>query len=451
MKIEILDVLDCKIPIALAKIIKPCLSYTSVYYKQGPYRKIRQEYEKTVMVRGDSCYYFQTGLLDRVIKFCKNKNVPVEIVGEVERLIPKTSPYLEGITFREEQLRLINKGIENQRGVLIAPTGTGKSIIGLAIVSAFPDNQMLWLCHTKDLMYQAADFASKHLKKASIGFIGDGKYEPNTHTFATRQSFIQYVEDKGCDYDIIIVDEVHHLSTHESQYHEIFRNMPAPVRIGLTATMPSDKKAVLAIEGCLGPVIGEVTVEEGQKRDIMAAVKIRFIKVPLNYQIKELRKYSDVYDRGVVYNKEAHKAIINVIKRHVANKESVLVLVVRIEHGENILSECRNNGIEAVFAQGSTEGSVRKQIKDALNSKDIHCVIATTIFSEGVNIPELNVLINAAGGKSEIRTIQAIGRGLRLTETKKELIFYDIFNPSHPYLVSHFGERVCIYSDLGWL
>ena len=79
------------------------------------------------------------------------------------------------------------------------------------------------------------------------------------------------------------------------------------------------------------------------------------------------------------------------------------------------------------------------------------CVICTAVWKEGVNIPELNVVINAAGGKSELVTLQTIGRGLRKTENKSELIIYDFFDNSHHYLVDHFGHRFCLYSDMGWI
>jgi len=79
------------------------------------------------------------------------------------------------------------------------------------------------------------------------------------------------------------------------------------------------------------------------------------------------------------------------------------------------------------------------------------CIICTSVWKEGLNFPELNVVINAAGGKSEIMTLQALGRGLRVTEKKKFLIFYDIFDPSSRFTVEHFGERLCLYMDNNWI
>jgi len=91
------------------------------------------------------------------------------------------------------------------------------------------------------------------------------------------------------------------------------------------------------------------------------------------------------------------------------------------------------------------------KIKEALDEKKIHCVIATAVWYEGISIRSLNVIINAAGGKSEIRTLQTIGRGLRVTDEKKTVIIWDVWDISHRYLIEHAGERLCTYMDSGWL
>lgn len=452
MNIDILDCCDCRVDPALAAIIRPELSFPAVFYQQGPYRKIRKEYQKSIMIKGEKHYYFPTGLLSRVLAYCETKNIDVTVTGKEERLKRSKEPSINGLVLREEQLRLINKAIKQQRGVLIAPTGVGKTAMGMAIISAFPKNHVLWLCHTKDLMYQAADEAKKLLNdNRKIGFIGDGKYDPQSLTFATRQSFVKVVGNVGCDYDIVVVDETHHITEQDGQYGVLLRHVLAPVRIGLTATMPTDKQAILAIEGSLGPIIDRVTIEEGQERGTMAEIRVKFLKIPIDHRVKELRKYSDVYEAGVVNNQVQHQIIVSKVREHIEKGDSVLILVTQIAHGENLLRAFEKADTQAYFAQGATEGSVRRDIKDALNEKKIHVVIATTIFSEGINIPELNVLINAAGGKSEIRTIQSVGRGLRLTETKKMLTLYDCLNTSHTYLTDHVADRLCIYSDMGWI
>jgi len=449
MQIEILDVIDCRIKKALADIIRPELSYTAVFYQQGPYKKIRKEYEKSIMKKGSDYYYFPTGLLPRVLAYCKERNVDITITGKAETLSATNKTSLKGIVLREEQQRLVDAAIKKGRGSLVASTGQGKTYMGLAVVSAFKNAKTLWLCHTLDLMYQAAERAKEVLPHLKQGFIGDSKCSIGDITFATRQSFSKQVGEYGCVFDIIIVDELHHASSIE--YETILQHVLAPIRIGLTATLPKEKSLLLSIEGSIGPIIEEITIEEGQERGTMAEIKIKFLKVPIDHNLKQLRKYADVYKAGVVENKLQHKIIVNTAIKHINKNESVLILVTQIEHGYNLQREFERQGIEVTYAQGATESEDRLSIKNALNKKHCLCVIATTIFKEGIDIPELDVIINAAGGKSEIATIQAVGRGLRLTKTKKTLTYYDILNTSHNYLIDHIANRLETYTSMNWL
>ena len=456
--IEIIDTIECRTEPAFASIIRPCLSYTAVFYQNGLYRKVRKEYQKSTMSKGTNCYYFYTGLLPRVLKYCEEKNVPVKIKGKQERL-DHFEPKLDSSIFTDEerknlQLRQIEKAIKDHRGVIVAPTGLGKTLTGLAIISAFIIHKyikVLWLCHTKDLMYQSGEEA-KNKFGLEVGYIGDGHFDFSKQlTVATRQSFVKCVLEIGSEFDVVLVDEVHHLTSFEGEYTDILKYVFAPVRLGLTATPPKKEEARLAMEAFIGPVIDQITTSEGQRKGLIANMKLRFLRIPTDHKIRDLRRYADVYDAAVTNRNAQHSIIVSKTKEHIDRGDSVLIIVHRINHGQNILHECKKQGVNVFFAQGLTEGSVRQKVKEALNEKKVPCVIATTIWKEGVNIPELNVIINAAGGKSEIATLQTLGRGLRVTERKKELILYDTFDNSHPYLVSHLGERLCVYSDEGWL
>jgi superfamily II DNA or RNA helicase len=123
----------------------------------------------------------------------------------------------------------------------------------------------------------------------------------------------------------------------------------------------------------------------------------------------------------------------------------------KIAHGDNIERICNDQGIDVKFIQGSSDIETRERIRNELNMGLVKTVISTTVWKEGINIPNLNNVINAAGGKSEIATLQGIGRGLRKTSEKDKVVIYDFFDPGHPYLIAHFGERLCLYMDMGWL
>lgn len=128
-----------------------------------------------------------------------------------------------------------------------------------------------------------------------------------------------------------------------------------------------------------------------------------------------------------------------------------MINVNRIEHGKRLEAMGLEYGVGCKFIHGADGDDVRTKVKNALESKRIKCVIASTIFKEGVNIPSLDCCINAAGGKSEIATLQALGRGLRTTKTKKEVLIIDFKDTSNKWLRSHFRARMKVYRSNGWV
>jgi superfamily II DNA/RNA helicase len=107
------------------------------------------------------------------------------------------------------------------------------------------------------------------------------------------------------------------------------------------------------------------------------------------------------------------------------------------------------------YVNGSTDIEIRDSVKKALINKEIMIVICTVasggVWREGINIPSLNVVINASGGESELGLIQSIGRGMRVAEGKWEVDIVDFLDTSHYYLIKHFGGRMIVYSEMGWI
>ncbi len=439
----------------LFKLVNPIISYQAVFYQQTMHRKIRRQYEKTTKIGSTKeGVLFYTGLIPRILNFCKEKMLEIQISGEVIAVSRITNPsFPEGIILRDFQNKLINEACSKTRGILKAPTGTGKTILGLSLIASIANlDQVLWLCHTKDLVSQTVEEAAKFFGRHNVGIIGEGKLETDHFlTVATRQSFINCSNDLGTSYDMVILDEAHHLSSFEGEYAKILKRVYAPIRIGLTATLPTSEEALLTMEALIGPLIGEYTINEGKDAGIMAAPRIKIIKIPLSHHVKEIRNYSDVYEQGVVRRLDRNKAIIDLVKKHQALGETVLIIVNKIVHGDLLLNLCQHNNIKAEFVHGTTDSDDREIAKKALDIKDLECVIATAVWKEGVSIPSLNVIINAAGGKSEIATLQAIGRGTRVVPGKTEVVIIDFFDESSHFLVSHFGARISLYMDMGWL
>jgi superfamily II DNA or RNA helicase len=294
--------------------------------------------------------------------------------------------------------------------------------------------------------------AKEEFEKFSLGPISLKKDLSGKIATSTIQSFSKIPFEEYCDkFDIVIIDEAHHCSKEESQYHKVLTHLLSPIRIGLTATPKTDeKKEELVSEGLLGPIIGQFTLDEAEKAGILAKVKLKLIAIPELAELKDLRSYHEIYDEGICNYRTRNRIIIEEIKK--LNKEglSTLTYVTKIEHGERLLTMAENLGVETIFVEGATEGDKRSELKKSLQEKRILNVIATVVWKEGINVPSLNTIIVAGGGLKERVLLQTIGRGLRKDGGKDSVLIID-FIDCGKYLSIHCCKRLAVYIENGWL
>lgn len=467
IKIKIEDAIECSLPAGHARFIKQCMSYKAEYWiKKKVGGKEMREYDKSLFsLEGKDHWYFYLGHLDRVLKFCTKNNIEVEVdYSNLEEL--EISPYhfenflktlsKEGIDFRKDQKDAHSSAIKERRGVIKAPTGIGKTILQLAVVASFPKYKALILAHTQAIVTQTVEEIKKFLPNLTVQQIGAGvKYEGAMYgevIVATRQSFIKLSPAIYSDkFGIVIIDEGHHISSFEGTYAQILKNTLAPIRLAYTATPPTQTEAKLALEGLIGPIISTFSINEAVEKEILATPKIKLLKIDRDHKLRKVRTYPLVYEIGVVKNKNRNNKIVEIALKHKDEDKVCLIFVNMIEHGINLKEMFAKVGVKVPFVNGSMKTLERENIKKSMLKKRRKIAVATTAWKEGINIPSLNVVINGGGGKSEIPVLQNIGRGLRRTDDKKQVLIYDFFDPSHSYLISHFGERLTLYFDQGWL
>ena len=247
----------------------------------------------------------------------------------------------------------------------------------------------------------------------------------------------------------VLVHNCHHLSGEDTVYFKTLITMTAPMRIGVTATLPTKKESLLVMEGLLGEILGETTLSEGIEKDFLSIPSVKLIKVGYNNDVKDLYKYNDIYDIVITNSRNRNRIIINEIKKLNEQGKSTLTFVTKIEHGDNLMAVAENSCLPITFVQGSTEGDIREYLRNLLHEKKIMNILATTVFTEGVNIPSIDCIILAGGGKSELRLLQTIGRGLRRTKDKQKVLIID-FVDSAKYISEHFCERLNVYLEKGW-
>jgi len=475
--IEIIDSVHCKANKYARSIILPFLSYKSIVYKRGRWvqetsikgkksKKIKassgmkETISHLITGRKGTAGHFFTGLLPRVKKQCKKHNIKIKLKGDQDKIKPKyKKPRLEGITFRKDQSKAIRKMAFKQRGRVIAPTGSGKTLVALGFMSMFPQLRILFLCHTKDLLTQTCEELDK------FGFdyfqLGGGKKiswsSLDSHNsmilVSTIQSFSKAPRQYQMTYfDAVIVDEAHHAAKEDSQYGKLMSRNLAPIRIALTATEPTKEYEILVNEGLFGPTIAELTVEEGVEIGIIAKPEVNLFCVPYSTKTNKKcgRKYTDCYQYGIVKNRKRNKIIVSDTMKSIKSGEVVLIIVDKIEHGEILKSMLKSRKIYASFVRGSMDRFIRQNVKSKMKAEKKMVAICTKVWKEGINIPALRHVIYAAGMKEEKGIKQAMGRGLRTMENKDKIRLTDFMDP-YKYLAEHSVLRYGIYQKLGWL
>jgi len=389
---------------------------------------------------------FLRGLLARVLKVFDEVGAPrPSIVDLRER--PQEEPLLEklcGVSFegkRAYQLQLAKKMFRQGQGVLRAATASGKTEIAAYVIAQL-GLPTVFLTHTKELFFQTAGRLEDRLG-IKIGRIGAGEWDEQLITVALVQTLFARLEDGdlpvllncGC----IVADEVHHGSS--QSWARILERCPAYYRFGISAEplVQSDPRNWRLI-GLTGEVIEGISLEKLVSKGLAAKPEIHVLTVPGSLVA---RGYALVRQRGIDEHEYRNKQIVQILMNH--PKESILVLVQTIRHGRELERLCSRAGVRVVFACGLDPTEERKVLLQEFRDKEVSKVVATPIYDEGIDVPAVDVLVLAGGGKSPIRLLQRVGRAVRKRPGKSMVKVYDFADGHHKYLRRHFSARRRIY------
>ena len=454
VKLKILDVVHTHIDDRSLATIRPFFEYDKSKVIDGQYGK-EKYWVKKILVQKNGL--FLTGLVPTLEIYCREAKIDISIFGKTERIRPVKSP--SGFDFWDDQVKAIRACILKQRGLLYFATGTGKTIIAIGLVSCFDKAKSLILCHTTDILRQT------YKKFKAIGYNVEmlgGKKNKDKKNFlsadvgvATIQSFIKLKPSQYCRlYDIVIVDEAHHVGSLSGQYGFVLQRILAPIRIGLTATLYGKTHVYrnLVVNGLLGPVIAELSMIDGIEKKLLAKIKIDLIPVTKNIEIStRYTKYAELYQYGIVKNRLRNKLLVESALETVNQNNTVLIMVRHLAHGREIQNLAKLIGLKSIFVHGSSDSETRDKILELLNKKKIKCVIASSIWNEGIDIPSLNHVINAFADKADIPTIQVPGRGTRTDSGKKNEVKLTDFLDPYKFLAEHTVRRLQIYKEKGIL
>lgn len=397
---------------------------------------------------------FPTGLLDKVKEELEKRNYNIYI--EDRRVKPELDmkpAELKDTVLRDYQEKAVEASIEMERGILDMSVGSGKTEIAMAITKKLNTNT-LFIVHLKSLLIQTVNRMKEKLGVEPAVF-GGGKFEWGKITVASIQSLHRNIDNPEVrkrleSINLVIVDEAHHIG--DNTYKNVLSKCPAYYRFGLSGT-PLDRSDGnnLYTLGMLGSVVYQVKPSDLIEKGFL--VQPHVIMVPIRRQSTDIyyedsSDWQKIYRSGIVDNEERNNRIVECVDVLLNDLErnSVLVMVREIKHGETLkrmLEESLGHSVPFLWGQTSVE-KLTKELK-RFKGKETNCVISSVIFDEGIDIPNMDGIVMAGGGKSAIKVTQRVGRGIRTAKDKDKVIIFDFIDKQHPVLRFHSKKRLDIY------
>ena len=367
-------------------------------------------------------------------------------------LWPKGHP-AEGqpIVLRDYQIQILNNFLANPQSIQEVATGAGKTIMTAALSKSIePYGRSIVIVPNKSLVTQTeADYVNMGL---DVGvYFGDRKEFGKTHTICTWQSLNillkntqsheadvtigDFIEDVVC----IMVDEVHMAKADalKTLLTGVFAHVP--IRWGLTGTIPKEDYEFVSLKCSLGDVIGRLSASELQEAGHLANCHVNIVQLVDHVEYKE-------YQQELKYlteNNERLDYIADLVTK-VNGTGNTLVLIDRIATGKLLLEKL---GERAVFVSGSTKAKDRKDEYDEVAISSDKIIVATYgVAAVGINIPRIFNLVLVEPGKSFVRVIQSIGRGIRKAEDKDFVQIWDVTSTCK-FAKRHLTKRKQFYKE----
>jgi superfamily II DNA or RNA helicase len=395
---------------------------------------------------------FPTGLLGLVVPVLEERGYKVD----VKHLVPSPTPKpvwpdtLRDIRLRDYQVEAANTLLKHRRGVAKMATNSGKTEVFAAILEVLDHKRAIVVVHRKELLHQTAERLEIRLGYP-VGKIGDGLYDPRSITVAMIQTLHNQLDEDG-DFKhnhfeqngVVIVDECHHVSS--NQMMDVLFQLPGEYRFGFSGTpLKHDNLSDMKLISATGPVLVDVTnadlIDQGH-----SAVPVIHLHDVIDLDEDGWKMgYAAAYKEFIVGNDERNELIAKIALEAAGRGEVVLVLIVQIAHGRAI--EKKTGGW---FSSGDDTTAFRKKMLDTMREGIPGVYVASTIFDEGVDVPAINTLILAGGGKSDLRVLQRVGRGLRKKEGANVLQVHDFIDDTNKHLMLHSEDRLDVYIAEGF-
>ncbi len=413
-------------------------------------------------------HYIYGGLVPHIERFAKERDYELDYADssfadanfsleEAKQVITKLNLPNDKQP-RDYQLEAFTHAVRKKRALLLSPTASGKSLIIYLLAryyKTYPE-KILIVVPTTSLVHQmASDFVSYGCPGEYIHkiFSGQEKLTDTPFVITTWQSVYKLPKTWYAQFHCVIGDEAH-LFKANSLKTMMSKLIVCPYRFGFTGTLDGTQTHKLVLEGMFGQVRKVTTTSELMEQKHVTQLRIKAITLSYSDELRKMYKGIDYQSEidFIVGHNPRNKFITNLV---LSLKQNTLVLFKLKTHGKMLYDMlwARCGDRKLFYVDGDIDGLVREDIRKAVEEeKDAIIVASLGTFSTGVNIRNLHNVVFASPSKSRIKTLQSIGRSLRLGTNKEFATLYDIaddlsWKSKKNHTILHFVERVKMYDD----
>jgi superfamily II DNA or RNA helicase len=385
------------------------------------------------------------GFIGRLLRFCKEQQI--EYILEDQRKKMEPVSFKGTIALREYQLPAQQAATKKDFGVIVAPPGSGKTVLSLAIIK---DKQQpaLILVHRKQLADQWIERIESFLgiPKKDIGRIGQGKNKSGKHiTVAMIQSMEKALEATESPelinaFGTVIIDECHHIPA--ETYQRVIGKLNSFYMYGLTATpfrKYNDGKLIFIH---LGEIIHEVKAPEVQNQTgTQIIIRDTDLFVPFNTKTDKFETLFKI----LIHDSARNQLILNDVVSQLNTGKKAVIITERKEHITS-LQQYLKQQYDTIALSGEDSDLSKKSKWVAINKGDFQVLITTgQYFGEGTDIQNIACLFLVYPFAFEGKLIQYIGRVQR---SEVSPVIYDYRDHKISYLERLFQKRNQYYKKL---
>ncbi|ARM75066.1 DEAD/DEAH box helicase [Acidianus manzaensis] len=377
-----------------------------------------------------------------------------EIIDNVLDLLP--FPIIQDeIKLRKYQIDALKSWLKYKRGIIVLPTGAGKTVVGLKAISKLKVSTVI-IVPTIDLIDQWYTAITSNLN-FQAGRIGGGYNELKGITIMTYDSAYSRVEELGNKFYFAIFDEAHHLPS--EGYSQIAEMLVAPYRLGLTATPERQDGKHVLLPKLVGPVVYRISTSELSGK-YLAEFEIKKIYVELTDQEKQMylmyrKQLSDFLEKAKIRLNSlyAFHRLLRLAGRNARAREALLAWhnavnisvnsESKIQKLRELLNQYKNEKI-IIFTRDvemayrvskeflipavtyKTPKDERNEILRKFKESKYNVIVTSSVFDEGVDVPDATIGIILGGYGTSRQMLQRLGRILRKKENKNKALLIEI-------------------------